>query len=514
MALKSSSMLAVVGLATLFAAWVLGFVMPALRAVTYAAAGLGAALIAASVVIDFRRLGGALASRRGLFGLGAGAGMALVAGIVLLANAVSVRINHRFDVTGLSQFTLTTQTKEVLTALKQPVEVISFFNPADPRVIGMREFGHDLLAEYRRYTDLLTVRSEDPEIRPDLARQYRIGPAAASLGVMVFVGGAGQRQVFGPQIAFEAEHAFTSAILEATGVKQRIVYFLTGHGESAPSGDYGSARNGLRDHLFRVAPLDLLRAGGVPGDAAALVIAGPRQPIAAGELAMLDQYLRRGGGVLLLLNPDPQAELRDWLRTWWLEVGGGALVDPAAHVVPNVDNPLVARNRNGLQLNDIYFPGVTAVLPLPGKPDEVDIVALAWTTPDGWQERRPITDDGPEFDADEDVPGPLAMGALLVRRPPGEDAGDANAAARLAVVGDSDFAADRHFHNGGNGDLFLTLVNRLAYGAEIISVDRKVLPVRRLVLSPEEARFFNLSSAGLLPLLVLIAGGVVWWRRR
>ena len=515
MALKPSSMLAAAGLATLFAAWVLGFVMPALRAVTYAIVGVGAALIAAAVVIDFRRLGGALASRRGLFGMSAGAGMALVVGIVLLANAISVRVNHRFDLTGLAQFTLTTQTKEVLAALQEPVEVISFFNPADPRLTGIRDFGRDLLAEYRTHTDRLTVRSEDPELRPDLARRYRIGPTAAGLGAVVFVGGAGQRQVFGPQIAFEAEHAFTSAILEVTGAKQRIVYFLTGHGESALSGDYASARNGLRDHLFRVAPLDLLRSGGVPGDAAALVVAGPRQPISAGELTMLDEYLRQGGGVLLLLNPDPQEELRAWLRTWWLEVGGGALVDPAAHVTPHVDSPLVARNRNGLQLNDLYFPGVTAVLPLPGKPDEIDVVALAWTTPDGWQERRPITGAGPEFDAGEDVPGPLAMGALLVRRPPGGDGEDeANGTARLAVVGDSDFAADRHFHNGGNGDLFLTLVNRLAYGTEIISVDRKVLPVRRLVLSPEEARFLNLSSAGLLPLLVLIAGALVWWRRR
>lgn len=508
----SGSMLAIVGLATLFAAWIIGFVTPATRVVTYVIVGLGAALVAAAVVVDFRRLGGALASRRGLFGVGAGAGMALVLGIVLMANAISVRVHHRFDLTGLSQFTLTTQTKEVLAALEEPVEVISFFNPADPRLIGMRDFGHNLLAEYRTYTDRLTLRSVDPELRPDVARQYRIGPAAASLGAMVFVGGAGQRQVFGPQIGFEAEHAFTSAILEVTGVRQRIIYFLTGHEERAIAGDYDSARRGLRDNLFRVAPLDLLRAGGVPDDAAALVVAGPRQPISANELAMLDEYLQQGGRLLLLLDPDPQEELRELLRTWWLEVDDGALVDPAAHVVPNVDDPLVARNRNRLQLTDLHFPGVTAVLPLPGRPNEIEIVALAWTTPDGWQERRPIADAEPEFDPAEDVPGPLAIGALLVRRPPGED--DPNRATRLAVLGDSDFAANRHFHDGGNSDLFLTLVNQLAYGEEIISVDRKVLPVRRLVLSPEEARFFNLSSAGLLPLLVLIAGGLMWWRRR
>jgi ABC-type uncharacterized transport system involved in gliding motility auxiliary subunit len=508
----STSVLAIVGLVTLAVAWIIGFVMPQIRVMTYIIVGLGAALVAAAVVLDFRRVSGAIASRRGLFGFGAGAAMALVLGIVLMANAISVRVNYRFDFTGLSQFTLTTQTKEVLEELEEPVEVVSFFNPTDPRLLGLRDFGHNLLAEYQNYTDLLTLRVEDPELRPDLARQYRIGPAAASLGTMVFVGSAGRRQVFGPQIGFEAEHAFTSALLEVTGTKQRIIYFLTGHGESEISGDYDSARSGLRDNLFQVAQLDLLRFGRVPDNAAALVIAGPRQPISASELAILEEYLQQGGRMLLLLNPDPQEELRELLRTWWLEVGDGTLVDPASHVVPNVDNPLVPRTRNNLQLTDLYFPGVTAVMPLPEQPEEVQIVPLAWTTPVGWQEIQPLTDDDPQFDPDEDMQGPLAMGVLLVRQPPGED--DPSLATRLAVIGDSDFAANQHFRNGGNSDLFLTLVNQLAFGEEIISVDRKVLPVRRLVLSPEEARFFNLSSAGLLPLLVLIVGALVWWRRR
>ena len=164
----------------------------------------------------------------------------------------------------------------------------------------MREFGHNLLAEYQTYTDQLTLRSEDPELRPDLVRQDRVGPAAASFGTIAFVGSAGQRQVFGPQIGFEAEHAFTSAILEVTGTKQRIIYFLTGHGESTISGAYDSARSGLRDNLFQIAPLDLLRSGGVPDNAAALVVAGPRQPISANELAILDEYLQQGGRMLLL----------------------------------------------------------------------------------------------------------------------------------------------------------------------------------------------------------------------
>ena len=53
-----------------------------------------------------------------------------------MANAISIRVNHRFDFTGLSQFTLTTQTKEALAELEEPVEVVSSFNPADPRLLG------------------------------------------------------------------------------------------------------------------------------------------------------------------------------------------------------------------------------------------------------------------------------------------------------------------------------------------------------------------------------------------
>jgi ABC-type uncharacterized transport system involved in gliding motility auxiliary subunit len=85
---------------------------------------------------------------------------------------------------------------------------------------------------------------------------------------------------------------------------------------------------------------------------------------------------------------------------------------------------------------------------------------------------------------------------------------------RQVLIGDSDFAANGHFRNGNNSALFLTALNWLTAGKEIISVDRKVLVTRRLLLNPEQARFIHVSSIGLLPLLLIAVGGYVWWRRR
>ena len=45
----SSSVLAIIGLATLAVAWILGFVMPSIRVITYIIVGLGAAGLGAIV---------------------------------------------------------------------------------------------------------------------------------------------------------------------------------------------------------------------------------------------------------------------------------------------------------------------------------------------------------------------------------------------------------------------------------------------------------------------------------
>lgn len=148
-----TTLIALLGLVSLFLGWVLMLVLPAIRYVAWGILGLGVILLAAALIIDFRRVRGALVSRRGRFGAGTTLMVSVFIGIVLLVNAISVGAYHRFDFTGLAQFTLTSQTKDVLAKLEVPVEVMMFFVPSDP--YGIASYASSLLDEYQNYTDKL-----------------------------------------------------------------------------------------------------------------------------------------------------------------------------------------------------------------------------------------------------------------------------------------------------------------------------------------------------------------------
>ena len=518
-----TTLIAVLGLVSLFIGWILMLVLPGIRLISWGILGMGAVFLAAAFIIDFRRVRGALVSRRGRFGAGTGIMVSIFIGIILLINAISIGNHHRFDFTGLAQFTLTSQTKDALADLETPVDVLCFFTPDNP----VREPARNLLTEYQYYTNQLSVDFIDPDIKPDLARQYGITQAAAQYGTVVFESNKRHRSVYGPQIIFEAEHAFTSAILEVSGIVQKKVYFLTGHGESSIASNYSNATEGLLDNLFQVATIDLLTTRGVPEDCAVLVIAGPTKALRSDEIEILDNYLNNNGSLMILLNPNPPQEIKQLLSSWGVVIEDGIIIDPSSYAAPSMDIILVPNARNFLGLRTIYFPGATAIIPQPGyaatlvsetEPPEfvwvnedtqIQMYSLVRSSTESWLEKDFNPDEEPEFDDGVDLGAPLHI-AFFISKSSTEE----TKVPRLMVMGDSDFASNKHFYNGNNADLFLNSVNMLAAGTELISIDRKVLQTRALVIGPEEARFLNISSVGLLPLLLLVIGGVVWWRRR
>ena len=146
------------------------------------------------------------------------------------------------------------------------------------------------------------------------------------------------------------------------------------------------------------------------------------------------------------------------------------------------------------------------------------MLPLVWTSKDSWLEQDIDPEQEPAFNEETERKGPFSLGVLVAAAPTeGPEGGEPTAESkvvRLVVIGDSDFASNAHYYNGNNSDLFLNSVSWLTEETELISIRHNVLPFRRLVVGPEAASFINYSSIGLLPLIILIAGGIIWWRRR
>src|SRR4030042_4409718 len=129
---KYSGLIAGLGLLALLIGLIIMVVMPGVRIAAWMTLALGVVLLASARVIDFRKVSGAVTGKRGRFSTGTTVMVFIFIGITLLVNAISISNFKRFDITELSQFTLTSQTKDVLAEMKTPVEAICFFIPNDP----------------------------------------------------------------------------------------------------------------------------------------------------------------------------------------------------------------------------------------------------------------------------------------------------------------------------------------------------------------------------------------------
>jgi ABC-type uncharacterized transport system involved in gliding motility auxiliary subunit len=300
------------------------------------------------------------------------------------------------------------------------------------------------------------------------------------------------------------------------------VYFLTGHGERDSQGSdelgFDQLRQALEAKNYVVQDLSLLITPQVPEDALAVIVAGATAPLTTAEVEALASFLETGGGLVVLADPIPGMgeegapdPLASFLASrWGLELNQDLIVDlsssmPLAAIAASyAAHPVTDR----LQSMASYFPTSRSLSVAPSA-DGTTRTELILTGPNSWGEtdlEGASQETSIEFNDGADTPGPLVVGGT---------AEDLAGAARLVVVGDSDFGANSDFYGLGNGDLLVNSVDWAAGQEALISLtarettQRYVTPPSRQVLA-----LVVLAAVVAIPVLFLILGLTTWWGRR
>lgn len=553
---------------------VLGLILivfvPDLRFYGFIILGVGAGVTLLAMAISFETVKAGVTSRRGRYGTNSVIMIGAFIGIVAVVNFLAFENNHREDVTATKQFSIAPRTESLLKSLGENVEAKAFFIP------GRSEQEEALLSTFRSDVDdllrELNIRSGkfdfefiDPVKEPVLAREYGVVdyPSIVLEGTesrkRQTVALSSAMQLYFSTGLLAIEQDLVTALLIVTGEEQKRVYFLAGHGErniddvEANTEGFGFAFDGATRENYAVEFITLFSPAGrdklVPPEDTPqpttpevnmLVIADPKNELLAGEAEVMDQYLKNGGRMLFLAESDTPPTFREFLARWGIVIGEGHVVDLNRSIIDEPQIVVLSRGQgsyldlipeltNGLDTT--YYPGLTSLVPAEGvsffpseqpdteeeeEPELGPIVGLALgiTSEASWLIDDPARNDPRQGDVRDFFFPAVALRAVapLDEEPPTGLTG--TRPAEIVVIGDADFASNRHFYAFDNSNLFLNSINWLVGDEALANIRPKPIAFRQLVLTRNEFEFIRTSSWLLLPALMALMGGFVWWRRR
>ena len=421
--------------------------------------------------------------------------------IVSLLAFLTNKRTYRNDLTKNQLYSLADQTRQILADLPGNVQIKAFFKPADERV------AKDILDEYSYRSSSLSYEIIDPDKEPNLARQYGI----TAYNTVVVESGL-KREM----ITELNETNVTNAIIKVTREQDKVIYFLTGHGErrisdQSPQG-LSMAVEAIKNENHLVKELNLAQRGSIPDSCTVLTIVSPINNLFPSELDTIKQFVDGGGKLLVMVDPDRTANLDAFMAQYAITIGKDMVIErsPLSQILgagPGI--PLVNEyDENHPVTQDFqvmtFFPYTSSLLVNEDR-GGYRITELARTSSSTFAEKD-YTSGTARYDEGIDLKGPITIAAIIEK--------DLNSGkSAIALFGDSDFASNAYFNQQGNANLFLNTINFLAEEEDLISIRPKQIDDRRLTMTQANVTTVFYLVVIAIPLLVVITGVAVFFRR-
>lgn len=241
---------------------------------------------------------------------------ALIIGIIFLLNLLSNEFHLRLDLTEGGQYTLSEATETILDNLEEPVTIKAYFSQNLPaNIVKTRKDFQELLLEYANRADgmlqyefinpnekeAIETEATNNGIQPvliNVREKDQVKQQKAFLGAVISLGDK-QEVIPFIQPGSAMEYALSTAIKKLSITNKPVIGLLTGHGEASPE-ELGQLNQQL-SILYTTQEIRLDSAT-IPETVKTLVVIRPNDTLPPAQLQKVEQFLARGGNLLLALN--------------------------------------------------------------------------------------------------------------------------------------------------------------------------------------------------------------------
>ena len=458
----------------------------------------------------------------------------LVGGICVGLYLFARQYNNQVDLTKQKLHSLSDATRNYLKGLDKPVTITIFLANSGPFQPVERL--------YNSQTDKLTWRYIDPVKNPMVARALdeRVNPG----DIYVQCGDNKQKLSIAElpqdfiQMPVVAENTFTNAIMQVTRKSKPKLCFLTGHGEvlfNAPAASGSEERRppsleGLRSALekrgIQTTELDLARQGSLPDDATVVVLAGPKRDLFDAEYKTLSAFLKRGGKMLVLIDPQlssmvsPLDNVKKLIGDWGVEAPDDLIVDtlgitlgfnPPIYPLMMAFDPRHAITKNLVDSGRPPIPAPTRPLTKGNVTADMQLTELVKSSPDSWSV--------PIDQLSEKLTPPArmlwkaqAIGVAVGKLPPPRLPGfptpiESKNNTRLAVFGSSAIISDSFLKGNNTGILLMfNAMDWLTESEDMIAIPPRQVEGTPIILNAGQGRVIFMMAVILLPALLFFGG--------
>ncbi len=444
--------------------------------------------------------------------------IAIIIGVLALANFLAQRYNKSWDSTANKQFSLSDQTKKVVSGLRQDVTIDYFdktSNISDPRGNA-----RDLLDRYAGLSPKVHVNYIDPTRKPEIAKAAGV----RTLGT-IFIQAAGRKQ----EAKSVSEEEITGALVRALKGGERTVCVATGAGEHAldntTDDGYSAAKDLLERNNYKTQVINLLQKQEIPKDCTILFIGGPRLDYVPAAVEGIKKYVESGGRTLIAMDPPLQFKgqeiaentaLTGQLAAWGITLNKDLVIDPnpvnrlfgftaAVVLVNEYESQQIVRELKG---GSTAFPLVRSMEVKSA--DKSSVEKLFSSSADSFGATN-LKSSSIDPNDKNNKKGPLTLAAAGTYT-----TGQPNNNGRFVVTGSSGWIANNILPSRSlaNRDLFLNIMNWLSSDEDLISIRPKEPENRPLAMTVRQMRVLLYSTLIAIPLFIVFAGLSVWWRRR